>query len=102
MDVNLALFNKALKAGKGKQKTVALQRQHYDVRMYNISFQIPSSLLEMKLNSLSKFDHAEQCVNRSRSANDTGAEEKVSWCKVILNVFTEGLLSLKNGPKCSR
>ena len=30
-------------------------------------------------------------MSRSKSANDTGAEEKASWCMVVINVCTKGL-----------
>ena len=45
----------------------------------------------MELNSLNKFGHVEQYESRSRKVNNTGAEEKLSWCKVVLNVFTKVL-----------
>ena len=35
----------------------------------------------MELSSLNKF--GTECESRSRSANDSGAKEKVIWCKVI-------------------
>ena len=43
----------------------------------------------MEFNSLNKFGHVEQYESRLRKANNTGAEEKLSWGKVVLNVFTE-------------
>ena len=59
------------------------------------------SFWEIELNSLNKFGHVEQCESSSRSANTTDAEEKVSWCKIVLNASQKLFESVRNGAKCS-
>ena len=60
------------------------------MRMYEISCHKSFSLREMKLTTSNKFRHVELSV-KGRSANNTGTEEKVSCCQVVLNVLTKGL-----------